>query len=69
MALGLQIDYETADRITILNLKDCYRTLRSENSAIDKLDLIPEHKAEDLCYNTRMMQHIKEVLSYFGESV
>ena len=67
--IGLQIDFETADRITVLNLKDCYESLSKENLKINELDPIREHNKEDLCYNTRMMQHIKEVLSYFGETL
>lgn len=66
---GLQLDFDTADRITILNLKDCHKTLTQENKEIEALDDIPEHKSEDLVYNIKMLKHISAVLHYFGETV
>ena len=66
---GLQLDFDTADRITILNLKDCYKTLIKENEEIQALDEIPEHKSQDLVYNINMLKHISAVLHYFGETV
>lgn len=66
---GLQLDFEAADRITILNLKDCYKTLTKENEEIQALDEIPEHKSQDLVYNINMLKHLSAVLHYFGETV
>lgn len=70
---GLQLDFDTADRITILNLRDSYKYLKKESSEIqeefDKTAEIPEHKNADLMYNLKMMKHIQAVLEYFGETV
>lgn len=69
MTKELTIDFETADKITVLNLKDAYTYLQKEIEEIRTLDEIPDHKAADMCYNVRMVKHIREVLSYFGETV
>ena len=69
MTKGLELDFETADKITVLNLKDAYNYLQIEIEEIRALDEIPDHKAADMCYNVRMVKHIKEVLSYYGETV
>lgn len=69
MTKGLELDFETADKITVLNLKDAYNYLQTEIEEIRTLDEIPDHKAADMCYNVRMVKHIKEVLSYYGETV
>jgi hypothetical protein len=70
--IKMEIDYETADGITKLNLKDAYGYMKKEAKEIKKR--IKEGtsypaQAEDLAYNERMMIHIKEVLSYYGETV
>lgn len=69
MIKGLQLDFETADRITVSCLKEAYITMNKENKKIEELDPIPGYKGEDLVYNKNMMKNIKEVLKYFGETV
>ncbi|NBP03628.1 MAG: hypothetical protein EBU90_26745 [Proteobacteria bacterium] len=64
MDSGLRIDYETADRITMLNLKDTRDYIQSE------LDGYAEGKylhAEDVVYNQKLIEAIAVVLKYYGE--
>lgn len=69
----LKIDYETADKITVCNLIDAYRSMQEDNKAIQKklseTGQIEEYKKSDMMYNITMMTHISEVLKYFGETV
>jgi hypothetical protein len=69
----LTIDYETADKITIVNLKDAYESMRKDNAVIQQklteTGQIEEYKKQDMVYNITMMTHISEVLKYFGETV
>lgn len=67
---GLTIDWETADRITILNLKDCVKMI-TENvekleSLMDEGDLA-EYQQQDYMYNVGVLTAMKKVLTYFGE--
>ena len=64
---GLQLDWETADRITVLNLTD------TRDSCIDdlyrwKCDLIWMH-ADDVTLNIRRVDVLNELLEYFGETI
>lgn len=69
----LKIDYETADKITVCNLIDAYRSMQEDNKAIQKklseTGQIEDYKKQDMMYNITMMTHICEVLKYFGETV
>lgn len=71
--LALTIDYETADKITVLNLKDAYKYHKQDaeeiTARIEAGHGVPEHRKQDLVYNTTLMIHIKAVLAYFGETV
>jgi hypothetical protein len=69
----LELDYETADKITVLCLKDAYLSMNKEvKEALDEIKNngeLPVYKKEDLVYNQSMMIHIREVLKYYGEGV
>jgi hypothetical protein len=62
---GLEIDYDTADRITIAALKDSRKYLKKElkRGAKGKCYLHPD----DEVYNTRLIEAINIILDYHGE--
>lgn len=67
---GLTIDWETADRITVLNLKD-YVKMLTENvenleSLMEQGDLA-DYQKQDYMDNISTLKAIKKVLEYFGE--
>lgn len=67
------ISWEAADSITKDNLSEAYGYLSKETAALQtklgKTGKLEEHEIADLGYNEVMLQHIKAVLSYYGESV
>jgi hypothetical protein len=68
----IPLDADTADRITITNLKEAYDNLeRDINDMQNQLTegTLPEYRNEDLLYNIKMLKHIEQVLSYFGEKI
>jgi hypothetical protein len=73
MSKGLKIDHETADRITVLCLKDSFDYMQTEIAEIDKLMVelvdVPKYKMEDYVYNKRMCEAIRAVLHHYGTSV
>jgi hypothetical protein len=68
-SLGLSIDWETADRITVTNLKNIMSTLDTDNDRIARQieQVAGKHLESDLEYNHNLIKSIKVVLSYFGE--
>lgn len=67
---GLSIDWETADRITILNLKDSLANLIKEvenlESSMDMEDL-PEYKRKEYLDSVGYLRAHQRVLKYLGE--
>lgn len=68
---NIYLDYETADRITVDNLKQTFEQLKEDNDRISDNNALNYNKnqAEDYMYNIRLIESIKVVLSYFGEEV
>lgn len=63
MNKGLELDYETADRITVLCLKDQRFYLQSE------LDAYEEGKwlhPEDVVNNQKLIKALDAIISYYG---
>ena len=62
---GLTLDYETADRITLLTLKEA---LNDVNSFIQKIEEknIPDYLASDYTYHTQLQKHLHGVIDYYG---
>lgn len=60
---GLKIDWETADRITLANLKDVRKTLKKELENHEKGQWM---HAEDVGRAMTMIAHLNEVIGYFG---
>ena len=64
-----EIDYETSDRITVLNLKDTMNYLVKENKEYEgKVDLLP-HQKEDYAYNLVTIAALRTVLKHYGEHI
>jgi hypothetical protein len=68
---GMQIDWETVDRITVSNLMQTYHHTKEFNDsiAISNSENPSKHFAEDYMYNMRLLDSLKVVLEYFGETV
>jgi hypothetical protein len=65
----LTIDFETADRLTLVNLKEALKYNVEENDAIKEkylLDDMPDYKLEDFQYNKKLIKALKRVISYYG---
>jgi len=63
MSKGLEIDYETADRITLLNLQDQLKYLRKE------LEDYKEGKwlhPEDVVNNAKIIAALELLIPYYG---
>ena len=63
MKKGLQIDFETADRITLITLKEQRGYLKKELKKFEKGEWL---HPEDVVNNTRMIQAMDQVIKYFG---
>ena len=63
MAGKLEIDYETADRITLLALKDQQEYLKKELKRHRKGEWM---HPEDVVYNTQLLEALKIVIDYYG---
>lgn len=64
MAKKLEIDYETADRITLLSLKDHQAYLKKELKGFKKGELYMH--PEDVVYNTKLVEAIDVIIHYYG---
>jgi hypothetical protein len=63
MSRGLELDYETADRITLLIMQDQRRYLQKE------LDDFKDGKwlhSEDVANNIKIIAALELLISYFG---
>lgn len=64
---GLTIDFETADRIVILALREHLGYLQTEQLEIESLDSVPGYKQADYFANREIISAMEKVLSYYGE--
>jgi aspartyl/asparaginyl beta-hydroxylase (cupin superfamily) len=60
---GLEIDFETADRITLITLKEQRGYLKKELKKFEKGEWL---HPEDVVSNTRMIQALDQVIKYYG---
>ena len=62
---GITLDYETADKITLLTLKEA---LNDVNSFIKKIEEKgnPEYLSQDYVYHTQLQKHLQGVINYYG---
>ena len=63
MSKKLEIDFETADRITVLTLKEQRRYLKKELADFQKGEYL---HPEDVVNNTRVMQALDLVIKHYG---
>lgn len=59
----LEIDFETADRITVLTLKEQRKYLKKELAQFKKGEYL---HPEDVVNNTRVVQALDVVIKHFG---
>jgi hypothetical protein len=59
----LEIDFETADRITVITLKEQRKYLKKELAKFKKGEWL---HPEDVVNNTRMIQALDQVIKYYG---
>jgi hypothetical protein len=59
----LEIDFETADRITVITLKEQRKYLKKELAAFKKGEYL---HPEDVVNNTRVIQALDTVIKHFG---
>jgi hypothetical protein len=59
----LEIDFETADRITLITLKEQRKYLKKELADFKKGKWL---HPEDVVNNTRMIESLDQVIKYFG---
>lgn len=63
MKKGLQIDFETADRITVLTLKEQRGYLKKELAKFKKGEWL---HPEDVANNTRLIEALNLVIKHYG---
>ena len=63
MAEKLEIDFETADRITLITLKDNRKYLKKELKAHKKGAWM---HPEDVVYNNKLIEALDVVIHYYG---
>lgn len=59
----LEIDFETADRITLITLKEQRKFLKKELADFKKGAYL---HPEDVVNNTRLVQAMDQVIKYYG---
>ena len=59
----LEIDYDTADRITVICLKDHRKYLKQELKKFKKGEYL---HPDDVVYNTQMIAALDTVIKHFG---
>ena len=64
MSKKLEIDFETADRITVLTLKEQRKYLKKELADFKKGGYL---HPEDVVNNTRLVQALDDVIKYYGD--
>ena len=64
MSKKLEIDFETADQITVLTLKEQRRYLKKELADFKKGGYL---HPEDVVNNTRLVQALDDVIKYYGD--
>ena len=67
MLKGLELDYEVADKITVINLKDARETLIKENNLLESLERMEDYQLADFGYNHNLINAIGTILNYYGE--
>lgn len=60
---SLELDFETADRITLLSLKDQRQYLQKELKDFKKGEYL---HPEDVVNNTRLIQALDLIIKYYG---
>jgi len=64
MSKKIELDGETADRITVLNLKECRSYLKKELKQFKKGEYL---HPEDVAGNIKTIEALTLIIKYFGE--
>jgi hypothetical protein len=64
MSKKIELDGEAADRITVINLKECRNYLKKELRQYKKGEYL---HPEDVAGNIKMIESLNLVIKYFGE--
>lgn len=70
LTTGMEIDWETADRITVLNLKNIENILAENIQRLEKLmssQELTNTQQEDYMDDISFIKAIRKTLGYFGE--
>ena len=62
---GITLDYETADKITLLTLIETLEDVSKYIQKIEERD-IPEHLASDYTYHIGLKKNLEGVIHYYG---
>jgi len=67
---GVELDFETADRILVCALKEHYEYIKKDIEEVDEItNLVTNEQAVDHVENLRTLAAMKLVLAYFGEKL
>ena len=67
---GVELDFETADRILVCALKEHYEYIKKDIEAVDEMtSLVTDAQAITHVENLRTLTAMKLVLAYFGEKL
>jgi hypothetical protein len=67
---GVELDFETADRILVCALKEHYEYIKKDIEEVDEMtNLVTDAQAIAHVENLRTLTAMKLVLGYFGEKV
>ena len=64
MSKKIELDGEAADRITVLNLKECRAYLKKELAQFKKGEYL---HPEDVAGNIKLIESLNLIIKYFGE--
>ncbi len=62
----LSIDFDTADKIVILSLKDQIKCLSKENKLLKKKKILKDSEAHELGYNMEFIACAEYIIKYYG---
>ena len=62
---GITLDYETADKITLLTLKEALEDVNKYIKSLEERNL-PEHLAFDYDYHVNLKKSLEGVINYYG---
>jgi len=62
----IEIDDEIADKIVLINLKECIDYLKKDIENLNMIIKREKYQDKDLSYNQELLPHLEAVYDYFG---